>query len=126
MSSGLPCTLRNDPETGAKVVRAQEPAPENKYNHNFQNKFCGCGEDYNAFEEKGTMFQCLGLGTVETGGCGEDWWHPECLIGLPRNWYKKAKAATDDVEAAKEDENDDEDTPLPPGFPAEDDFETFL
>ena len=30
------------------------------------------------------MFQCLGLGTVEEGGCGEDWWHPECLLGLPR------------------------------------------
>ncbi|PKX88785.1 putative metaphase-anaphase transition protein (Mlo2) [Aspergillus novofumigatus IBT 16806] len=130
VSSGLPCTLRNDPKTGAKGARSQEPAPENNYNHNFQNRFCGCGENYNAFEEKGTMFQCLGLGTVETGGCGEDWWHPECLIGLPRNWYKKAKAATEDVEAAKQngeaDDNDDEDTPLPPGFPAEDDFETFL
>ncbi|RHZ62915.1 hypothetical protein CDV55_104899 [Aspergillus turcosus] len=130
VSSGLPCTLRNDPKTGAKGVRSQEPAPGNTYNHNFQNRFCGCGEDYNAFEEKGTMFQCLGLGTVETGGCGEDWWHPECLIGLPRDWYKKAKVPTEDVEAAKQNseanDNDDEDTPLPPGFPAEDDFETFL
>ncbi|KAF7171932.1 hypothetical protein CNMCM6106_006260 [Aspergillus hiratsukae] len=130
VSSGLPCTLRNDPKTGARGVRSQEPAPGNRYNHNFQNRFCGCGEDYNAFEEKGTMFQCLGLGTVETGGCGEDWWHPECLIGLPRNWYKKAKVATEDVEAAKQNseanDDDDEDTPLPPGFPAEEDFETFL
>lgn len=59
------------------------------------------------------MFQCLGLGTVETGGCGEDWWHPECLVGLPRDWYK--------AETRDEDE-----PPLPPGFPGEDDFETFL
>lgn len=59
------------------------------------------------------MFQCLGLGTVETGGCGEDWWHPECLVGLPRDWYK--------TEA-----KDDDEPPLPPGFPEEDDFEAFL
>jgi E3 ubiquitin-protein ligase UBR7 len=31
------------------------------------------------------MFQCMGLGSVEDGGCGEDWWHPECLMGLPRD-----------------------------------------
>lgn len=59
------------------------------------------------------MFQCLGLGTVDTGGCGEDWWHPECLVGLPRDWYK--------TEA-----KDDDEPPLPPGFPGEDDFEAFL
>lgn len=26
------------------------------------------------------MFQCLGLGTGVGGGCGEDWWHAECLL----------------------------------------------
>lgn len=36
------------------------------------------------------MFQCLGLGTVEDGGCGEDWWHPECVLGLSREEYKKS------------------------------------
>lgn len=72
------------------------------------------------------MFQCLGLGTVETGGCGEDWWHPECLIGLPRNWHKQNEtkqvplAGADGV--TNEPEGDDDETPLPPGFPAEDDF----
>ncbi|CAK40319.1 uncharacterized protein An09g04650 [Aspergillus niger] len=88
MPATSPCTLRNDPKTGAKGVHSEQPHQGNKYNHNFQNKFCGCGEDYDPHKERGTMFQCLGLGTVETGGCGEDWWHPECLIGLPRDWYK--------------------------------------
>ncbi|KAL5364996.1 putative zinc finger in N-recognin-domain-containing protein [Aspergillus floccosus] len=122
VSSGAPCTLRSDPKTGAKGVRAETPHPGNHYNHNFRNTFCGCGENYDAEKEKGTMFQCLGLGTAETGGCGEDWWHPECLIGLPRDWYNKAK----DGEQTKADGDDDDEIPLPPGFPAEDDFETFL
>lgn len=113
--------LRNDPKTGARGVHSQEPASNNRYNHNFQNKFCGCGESYDADKEKGTMFQCLGLGTVETGGCGEDWWHPECIVGLPRDWYK---SGNEEVKETNKDE--DEEPPLPPGFPGEDDFETFL
>ena len=36
------------------------------------------------------MFQCLGLGTTEDGGCGEDWWHPECVVGLGREAYRKS------------------------------------
>ena len=75
------------------------------------------------------MFQCLGLGSVETGGCGEDWWHPECLIGLSRDWNKTeaAKEMNGDGEAEKKPPVDDDDeTPLPPNFPDEDDFETFL
>ncbi|THC97531.1 hypothetical protein EYZ11_003011 [Aspergillus tanneri] len=123
MPSSSPCTLRDDPKTGKKGVHSQEPHSGNKYNHNFQNKFCGCGEDYDPNKEKGTMFQCLGLGTVETGGCGEDWWHPECLIGLPRNWYEDVKKDMTENEKA---EAEDEELPLPPGFPMEDDFETFI
>jgi E3 ubiquitin-protein ligase UBR7 len=81
------------------------------------------------------MFQCLGLGTVETGGCGEDWWHPECLIGLPRGWQNKVKEEAASKTEVKlegtdvkpiEENGDEEETPLPPGFPAEDDFETFI
>lgn len=78
------------------------------------------------------MFQCLGLGSVETGGCGEDWWHPECLMGLPRDWNKTEttkKETTGDGETEEKpaaDGDDEEETPLPPGFPAEDDFETFI
>ncbi|EKG17853.1 Zinc finger N-recognin protein [Macrophomina phaseolina MS6] len=90
IQSDCPCTLRVNEATGVKGdVRAESPAPSNHYDHNYRNRFCGCGQEYNAHEEKGTMFQCLGLGTVEDGGCGEDWWHPECLVGLPRDWYKK-------------------------------------
>ena len=164
-----PCAIRLNPETNAKGgVHSEEPAPENKYNHNFKNRFCGCECDYDAYKEKGTMFQCLGLGTAETGGCGEDWWHPGCVIGLGPDWYEntsdkgmatKAKAkieglaviaevaepaienangqatsATEDganvsndtSNAIEEDEVEDEDPPLPPGFPQEDEFEGFI
>ncbi|EMD66547.1 hypothetical protein GGP41_007970 [Bipolaris sorokiniana] len=85
-----PCTLRINAKTGLKgEVTGEEPAKTNKYNHNFQNKFCGCGQEYDAHEEKGTMFQCLGLGSCNEGGCGEDWWHPECLVGFTREEYSK-------------------------------------
>ncbi|KAJ5768207.1 hypothetical protein N7533_000790 [Penicillium manginii] len=131
MPTTSPCTLREDPKTGRKGVHSQEASPNNKYNHNFRNRFCGCGEKYDPHQEKGTMFQCLGLGTVETGGCGEDWWHPECLIGLPRDWHKangvNGVAKTEPIEGgdATTDERaleEEDETPLPPGFPAEDDF----
>ncbi|KAE9967277.1 hypothetical protein EG328_008303 [Venturia inaequalis] len=90
MPSTSPCSLRLDEKTGEKgSVHSEKPAEGNKYNQNFRNRFCGCAQDYDAHEEKGTMFQCIGLGTVEDGGCGEDWWHPECLIGLSRDWNKK-------------------------------------
>ncbi|PYH48586.1 putative metaphase-anaphase transition protein (Mlo2) [Aspergillus saccharolyticus JOP 1030-1] len=140
MPSTAPCTLRNDPETGAKGVHSEEPHAGNHYNHNFQNKFCGCGEDYDPNQERGTMFQCLGVGTVETGGCGEDWWHPECLIGLSRDWYKNAKQEEkekqkdvkpeDGIPAVsgvnENDDDDDDETPLPPGFPEEGDFDVLI
>ncbi|CAI6334932.1 unnamed protein product [Periconia digitata] len=176
-----PCTLRINAATGQKGdVTAEEPAKNNKYNQNFRNRFCGCAERYDPHEEKGVMFQCLGLGTIENGGCGEDWWHPECVVGLSREEYLKSveelKAdkgkqeepskpisimrevsftrteeedngtpegrrpsmitaiAAQAIEDSGVDGNDlaaaesaeDEDLPLPPGFPAEDDFEYFL
>lgn len=153
IQSDTPCTLRIDEETGLKGgVRSEEPAPGNRYNLNFRNRFCGCVEEYDAHKEKGTMFQCVGLGTIEDGGCGEDWWHPECLVGLPRKWYEKKKvqstananptgtsgdpeqpssearngdvaAETGDVTMSTEEESD---PPLPPGFPNEDDFEYLI
>ncbi|PGG95423.1 hypothetical protein AJ80_09963 [Polytolypa hystricis UAMH7299] len=139
LPSTSPCTLRNEPKSGTQGVYSETPAPDNKYNHNFQNIFCSCGDTYDPIEEKGTMFQCLGLGNVETGGCGEDWYHPECLLGLPRNWAesKKESRAEDKPEEQKQDqaettneagevEESAEEPPLPPGFPAEDDFETFI
>ena len=84
-----PCNLRINPETNAKGgVHSEEPDPNNKYNQNFRNRFCGCECDYDPFQQKGTMFQCLGLGTHETGGCGEDWWHPGCVVGLGAKWFE--------------------------------------
>lgn len=130
-----PCTLRADEKTGVKgAVHSETPAPDNRYNQNFRSRFCGCGEVYDPHQEKGTMFQCLGLGTTETGGCGEDWWHPECLVGLPRNWDSAqqsetaGKEATDGAESKPEDNATGllDEPPLPPGFPGEDDFETFV
>ena len=108
------------------------------------------------------MFQCLGIGTSETGGCGEDWWHPGCLVGLGPNWDDEsgrkannegflesiaevAEAVVDEksgdtnTEVTKNgepvvppvaeplgDDAEEDDPPLPPGFPAEDDFEGFI
>ena len=73
------------------------------------------------------MFQCLGLATQADGGCGEDWWHPECVVGLGRNWARKDK-----IEQKPEngvtlaDDEDDDAEKAPPGFPQEEDFETFI
>jgi len=100
------------------------------------------------------MFQCLGLGTHETGCCGEDWYHPGCLVGLGPKWYEDmvkdgkkpetkdtsaggslptisedvdpATAQNSEVGESAEEEEDDDDLPPPPGFPADDQFEGFL
>lgn len=99
------------------------------------------------------MFQCLGLGTHETGGCGEDWYHPGCLVGMGSNWFenmaksngklpidcagnhplatisedneKQSKPETSHLDRLAAHE-EDEDPPMPPGFPDEDDFDGFL
>lgn len=138
-------------------MHSQEPDVNNRYNQNFRNRFCGCECDYDPFEQKGTMFQCLGLGSAESGGCGEDWFHPGCLVGMGPKWYDKMeskKAATstngrtegnglpvisendEDTKpnGDKESENkadaddaiEDDEPPMPPGFPEEDVFEGFL
>ncbi|KAJ4302371.1 hypothetical protein N0V88_002515 [Collariella sp. IMI 366227] len=145
-----PCSLRINPATNTKGgVHSEEPSANNKYNQNFRNRFCGCECDYDPFQQKGTMFQCLGLGTHEIGGCGEDWWHPGCVVGLGPDWFENMKTEKIKVEAkddtngalpiisedtetangvahAEEAEEEDNDPPPPPGFPAEDDFEAFL
>jgi len=105
-------------------VHSQPAAEGNTYNQNFRNRFCGCGEIYDAHAEKGTMFQCLGLATEANGGCGEDWWHPECIIGLGRDWSHSTQSEPKPENAAVEDGEDE--SPLPPGFPEEDSFETFI
>ncbi|KAE8836308.1 hypothetical protein HRS9139_04406 [Pyrenophora teres f. teres] len=172
-----PCTLRINAETGRKGdVTGEEPAKTNEYNQNFRNKFCGCSQEYDPDQEKGTMFQCLGLGSCN-GGCGEDWWHPECLVGFTREEFSKMieKPKTNDTDGVKDamdidkstteetkaeekleeivppgqtsiaaavgngngvdgndiatdgaEEEEDEDPPLPPGFPGEEDFDHFI
>lgn len=139
-NSGTPCSLRLDEATGRKGgVRGEEARQGNKYNQNFEGKFCGCGEEYDPDKEKGTMFQCLGLGTVEEGGCGEDWWHPECLMGLPRvrNQDKPKVESNGALEAVKEEDDgnsgllpvlgeEQHEEPLPTGFPKEDDFDHLI
>jgi E3 ubiquitin-protein ligase UBR7 len=117
-------------------VTADTPDHNNKYNHNFQGRFCACGEQYDPDKEKGTMFQCLGLGTVQDGGCGEDWWHPECLMGLPRSQpadveiENEVKLPVEGQETAAQSTDDAQEeideAPLPPGFPAEDDFDHLI
>lgn len=67
------------------------------------------------------MFQCLGLATEQDGGCGEDWWHPECVLGLGRDWSKGVEPGHIGVEG-----NGESPTPLPPGFPPEEEFEGFI
>lgn len=114
-------------------VHSKTPPAGNAYNQNFSNRFCGCSEVYDAHKEKGTMYQCLGLGGVENGGCGEDWWHPECIVGLPRNWYNdgrtgetKAQEHDTDANTSEDIGADTEEPPQPPGFPHEDDFDAFI
>ncbi|KAF2174250.1 hypothetical protein M409DRAFT_62343 [Zasmidium cellare ATCC 36951] len=143
-TSCAPCNLRLNAATGSKGgVTGEEARDGNKYNHNFQGKFCGCGEEYDPEKEKGTMFQCLGLGHVEDGGCGEDWWHPECLMGLPRGSQEvkqePKKESNGALETVQEEAEDGADLPVtdgatqtipgddaPPGFPHEDDFDHLI
>lgn len=80
------------------------------------------------------MYQCLSLGTEEEGGCGEDWWHPECLLGLPRDWFEHTKedspGKVEGNEGRSEGEglqaNEQKQHPSPPGFPDEDTFAAFI
>ncbi|KAI4089817.1 MAG: hypothetical protein LQ339_008470 [Xanthoria mediterranea] len=135
-----PCTLRLDPVTGIKGPVHSQPAAEgNTYNQNFKNRFCGCEELYDPHTEKGTMFQCFGLAGESEGGCGEDWWHPECIIGhgrtrlrakktepLPESTHESLGNGSEPTPNQDEEEEDPGEEELPPGFPAEDDFETFV
>lgn len=156
LPSSSPCSLRTNDETNTRGgVHSEEPDANNKYNHNFRNRFCACECDYDPFQQKGTMFQCLGLGTSETGGCGEDWYHPSCLLGLGPDWSdgvegnkttKSTKIADDSAlptisegneaqeesrpdqneQAIVDEDDEDDDPPMPPGFPDEDAFSGFL
>lgn len=148
-----PCTLRLNPTTKARGdVHSEEPSANNKYNQNFRNRFCSCECYYDPFQQKGTMFQCLGLGTHDAGGCGEDWYHPGCIVGLGPNWFEKMEgkkaikpsatesgalpSISEDAEVTANSDaapttandvgEDDEELPNPPGFPKDEEFESFI
>ena len=87
------------------------------------------------------MYQCIGLATEEDGGCGEDWWHPECLLGLGRGWYENAQQSAhlrsllssakdepgeryDDMRVARYEV--DSEHFVPRTFPKEDQIETLI
>lgn len=81
------------------------------------------------------MYQCIGLNDERDGGCGEDWWHPECLLGLPRDWYLSApppepenakEDATIVTGADKEEEEEEKEHPVPHGFPDEDQIDALI
>ncbi|BFZ61629.1 hypothetical protein YB2330_002701 [Saitoella coloradoensis] len=63
---------------GAKACKLRKERSKvnekNKYNHNFEGRFCFCDEVYNPEEEEGTMIQCL---------LCEDWYHEKCLGEVP-------------------------------------------
>ena len=76
------------------------------------------------------MFQCLGLAGEDEGGCGEDWWHPECVIWGGEEGARKRKEArerkVEKVKTEGEDgENVEEEVKID-GFPDEDDFDAFI
>ncbi|KAI2640191.1 hypothetical protein GGS21DRAFT_402759 [Xylaria nigripes] len=145
-----PCTLRINSVTNTRGnVHSEQPSSNNKYNQNFRNRFCSCSVDYRPQDQKGTMFQCLGLGAHDTGGCGEDWYHPGCLVGQGPKWYEKlpkqhriprssdidvlasiSEDPTADGEGQLTNNSDaeeiDEDVPLPVGFPDEEVFDHLI
>lgn len=78
------------------------------------------------------MFQCLGLASEQDGGCGEDWWHPECVLGLGRGWAAGTKPELNpstpprDISPNVDRESSADTQPLSPGFPQEEEFEAFI
>lgn len=84
------------------------------------------------------MYQCIGLGTVDQGGCGEDWYHPECLLGSLRATDTKVKTELPSsgpepsperpLEGSEVDRvrPKSEEWEPPIGFPGEDDFDALI
>ena len=70
------------------------------------------------------MFQCIGLGTVETGGCGEDWFHPECLMGLSKD--STIASPNHKTDEGQDTDGMEKEHPPPAGFPNEDDFDALI
>ncbi|ODV92226.1 hypothetical protein CANCADRAFT_55942 [Tortispora caseinolytica NRRL Y-17796] len=49
---------------------------DNKYNHNYDGRFCSCNTKYDPETDNAVFYQCM-LGDA----CGEDWYHEHCLLG---------------------------------------------
>ncbi|KAK8439864.1 hypothetical protein ACI3LY_004746 [Candidozyma auris] len=63
------------------------PSSSNKYNHNFEGRFCSCNELYNPVKETRTMHQCY-FGEY----CGEDWFHQDCILGYKPGIFSNDKS----------------------------------
>lgn len=71
------------------------------------------------------MYQCLGLGTSESGGCGEDWWHAHCLMGLSKDWPEHP-SIQNPRPRRPDGETEEDEYPVPEDFPDDDDFSTII
>lgn len=96
-------------QTGCKLRKnadddLDKPINDDKVyeNHNMQGRFCVCDREYNPEEEKGTMIQCL------LGDCGEDWYHEECILGLPLGSEYKDEEIEEDQEQEQEQQDSKE------------------
>ncbi|KNE54353.1 hypothetical protein AMAG_00332 [Allomyces macrogynus ATCC 38327] len=47
---------------------------ENRYNHNFERRYCLCDAEYDPDQEQGVMYQCVVC---------QDWFHDRCLPKMP-------------------------------------------
>lgn len=127
------CNLRKN------FDKLEKACQDNRYGHNFDGRFCSCDSTYDRQSERGTMFQCV-LGDA----CGEDWFHEECILGIPResnateptsktyprgiNVYDSLESATSDnvVRPEEDDENDSDEDDTIDGLPNQNEFVGFI
>ncbi|CAN6662949.1 hypothetical protein TRVA0_034S01332 [Trichomonascus vanleenenianus] len=101
------------------------PSESNEYNHNHLGRFCSCEREYTV-NTATAMFQCL-LGDV----CKEDWYHEECILGLPPQEpkYQEGENIYDQLESAGTSDAkpaDEAETKTMEGLPDQDEFVAFI
>lgn len=144
VAAGLPRMRSGSASESARPFKSIELPPAtdieslgNTYNHNYQGRFCSCGELYNPLKESRTMHQCY-FGEA----CGEDWFHQDCILGYKQGLFGRATFAgsgqnrLDDLappgedaelEAkARKDPEDNEYEVTIPHFPELDSFSEFI